>query len=80
MIEIPHDQLPSETLKAVIEEFASRDGTEFTRLSVKVEQIQKQLRKGDLRIVFDPDTDSCGLVTLADFRKGAAEFERAAEE
>ena len=80
MIEIPHDQLPPETLHSVIEEFASRDGTEFTKLSVKVEQIQRQLRKGELRIVFDPDTDSCGLVTLADYKKGAAEFEKADEE
>lgn len=80
MIEIPHDQLPPDTLKALMEEFASRDGTEFTALSTKVEQIHRQLRKGDIRIVFDPQSETCGLVTLADFKKNAAELERSQEE
>lgn len=45
----------------MLEEFASRDGTEFTDLSVKIGQLHTQLVAGKLKIHFDPAEGTCQL-------------------
>ena len=64
MIEIPHQQLSAQALQAIVEEFASRDGCEFTPLSTKTAQIELQLRSGKLKIYFDPDLETCQIVEV----------------
>ena len=68
VIEIPHQQLSPEALQSVLEEFASRDGTEFTPLDVKVAQLRGQLLKGELKIVFDAPSETCQVVLARDVR------------
>lgn len=65
-IEVPYNQLREETLLAVIEEFVTRDGTDYgaveVPLSTKIEQVKKALLRGDARIMYDTETESCTIV------------------
>ena len=46
-MEIPHNQVPEQTLLAIIEEFISREGTDYGHreytLDEKVEKVKSQL-------------------------------------
>ena len=65
-VEIPHDQLSSEALRGVIESFVLREGTEYgardVPLDTKVAQVLRQIERGEVRIVFDPNTESVDVV------------------
>ncbi len=64
-MEIPHDRLSKEALTGLIEEFITREGTDYGErvytLEQKVERVREQLRRGEVVISFDPDADSCDL-------------------
>ena len=64
-MQIPHTDLSTETLRALVEDFASRDGTDYgeTELSLeeKVNQIINLLDSGKMIITYDPDTESCAI-------------------
>ncbi|MCE2028560.1 YheU family protein [Sessilibacter corallicola] len=67
---IPIDQLPKDVLDGVVEEFITREGTdygeiEFT-LAEKREQILRQLRNGDIVIVYDESTESVNILRKED--------------
>jgi hypothetical protein len=62
---VPHADLAADLLRAVIESFVLREGTdygekEFT-LDQKVERVIRQLERGEAQIVFDPDTESVNI-------------------
>jgi uncharacterized protein YheU (UPF0270 family) len=63
---LPTDIEP-DTLRAVIESFVLREGTDYglheTSLEDKVEQVLRQLRRGEAHITFDPATESVNIVT-----------------
>ena len=65
---IPHTALDPSTLQSLVEDFASRDGTDYGEtelsLSEKVERIKQMLEQGKIAISFDPDTESCALHTI----------------
>lgn len=67
---IPHEQLSSDTLQGLIEEFITREGTDYgheeVSLDTKVAQVLRQLRRGDVVIVFDPSSESVSLLTQRD--------------
>jgi len=62
---IPHQQLSAEALQGLIEDFVTRDGTDYGEieiaLPVKVAQIKRQLDQGDSVIIFN---DKDGSITL----------------
>jgi uncharacterized protein YheU (UPF0270 family) len=62
---IPYQELAVETLTAIIEEFISREGTDYgaheTSLEKKVQQVMNQLKRGDIVVTFDPESQSCDL-------------------
>lgn len=66
---IPHDQLASETLTSLIEEFVSRDGTDYgeeeVSLCEKVEQVREKLISGEAVILFSESTGQCNIVAKA---------------
>lgn len=72
-VEIPQEALSADALRGIIESFILREGTDYGReevsLEKKVEQIERQLAKGDIKIVFDPETETVGLVTLKEWKK-----------
>jgi uncharacterized protein len=63
---IAQEQLSSEALQGLIEEFITREGTEYGErdwsLEQKVEQVLAQLRRGEALIVFDMITESCTIL------------------
>ncbi len=67
---IPWQSLSQESLDGVLEEFASREGTEYGdqeySLSQKVAQLRQQLERGEAVIDFDPDTQTVNLLSSND--------------
>jgi uncharacterized protein YheU (UPF0270 family) len=63
---IPWDALAADTLRNLIEEFVTREGTDYGdrtySLSDKVAQVRRQLEQGQVVIVYDPHTESCHIV------------------
>jgi uncharacterized protein len=62
---IPHTALSPATLRAVIEEFITREGTDYGEreltLDEKVDVVMLQLRQKQAFIVYDEETESCTL-------------------
>ncbi len=70
MIVIPYDQLSTDALTGVLEEYASREGTEYgvqdVPLASKVAQLKAQLVNNSACVVFDEDSGTCNLMLSAD--------------
>lgn len=62
---IPHAALADGTLRNLIEEFVTREGTDYGdriySLADKVSQVRRQLEQGSVVIVYDPHTESCHI-------------------
>ena len=65
-LEVPWSALSPEALQGVVEEFVTREGTEYgatdVPLATKVEQVRRQLERGEVLIFFDEDSSSCHLL------------------
>ena len=71
-VKIPHEQLSPEALQGVIEEFLTRDGTDYGEVEVPLEarfaQVFAHLKSGKVVIVFDPESQTCTLLAKDDPR------------
>ncbi len=69
-IVVPWDRLAAATLTSVIEEFVTREGTEYgatdVPLDTKVREVRRQLEKGDVVVVFDAKSETVSLVPKRD--------------
>ncbi len=65
-VKIDYKQLSDEALIGVIEEFVSRDGTDYgekeVTLESKINQVMNQLKQKKAVIVFDHETQSCTIL------------------
>ncbi|HEX3848230.1 MAG TPA: YheU family protein [Steroidobacteraceae bacterium] len=65
---VPHRELGPETLRAVVESFVLREGTDYGAreysLGEKVAHVMAQLERGEARIMFDPETGTVSLVRV----------------
>jgi len=61
-LRIPHTELPTDTLDALIEEFVTRDGTNLSQAQNSAEKIRKMLDSGRAVIVFDEASESCNIL------------------
>ena len=63
---IPHEQLSADALQGLIEEFVTRDGTDYglseTPTHIKVEQVKRHLDQGTAVILYDNPDSSYTLV------------------
>ena len=63
---IPYEELEPDTLRAVVESFVLREGTDYgsveLSLEAKVARLSGQLRSGVAKILFDPDSQSITIV------------------
>ncbi|HBD23070.1 MAG TPA: hypothetical protein DC023_01455 [Oceanospirillaceae bacterium] len=70
---IPWQQLPAATLDNLLQEYASRDGTDYgqveTSLADKVEQLKQQLLQGKVVIVYSELHESVNLMLAEEFQK-----------
>lgn len=73
MIVIPPEQLPTETLQGLLEEFATRDGTDYgteeVSLADKVSQLRAQLSRKQVLIVYDVGQEQANLMTQQAYRE-----------
>jgi exodeoxyribonuclease V alpha subunit len=71
VIRIPPDQMSARALQGMIEEFVTRDGTDYgeqeTELTKKVAQVHAQLQKGQAGIFFYPDDESFEILPKEQF-------------
>jgi len=71
---IPHTEIAANTLQALIEEFVTRDGTDYgehdVSTSIKVQQVMDQLEREEIYIVYSELHETCTLVTKETFSKG----------
>jgi len=65
-LDIPYEQLNQDTLRQMIQEFVTRDGSNWDEtggdLASKVEQVMRQLRSRRIKVVFDLQTQTANLV------------------
>lgn len=65
-IDVPYTALPPATLRAVVEEFVTRAGTDYgareKTLEEKIEDVLRQLRRGEAKLVFDAESNSVNIV------------------
>lgn len=63
---IPYEQISADALQGLIEEFVTREGTDYgveeIPLGTKVEQIKLLLKRGEVVVVFDPAYESVTLL------------------
>ena len=72
VIIIPPDQLSTEALQGVIEEFITREGTDYGAMEIeladKVRNVRAQLSNGTALIVFDPIAEACTIISRDEYR------------
>ena len=65
-ITLAPDALSREALRGLVEEFVTRDGTDYGLVerstAQKIDDVLDQLASGEARIVFDPDTETANIV------------------
>ena len=64
-MQIPYTELSEKALLSIIEEYVSREGTEYGNreysLAEKVEHVLSQIRRGEVIINFDSESKTCQL-------------------
>ena len=67
-MEIPHTQLSDEALRAIIEEFISREGSDYGLIEYtfeeKVGHVIRQLERGEVVVTFDAASETCNLLSI----------------
>ena len=65
-IELAPSDLSADALRSLVEEFVSREGTDYGHadrsLESKVRDVMRQVEDGDARIVFDLETETASIV------------------
>ena len=68
-MEIPYTSLSEEALIGVIEEFVTREGTEYGAAEVSLEEkvaaVMAQLARKEARIVFDEEAGSVSIISTS---------------
>lgn len=64
-VEVPHTELAPATLRAVVESFVLREGTDYGERDAtfdgKVADVMRQLERREAVIVYDPVSDSVDI-------------------
>ena len=61
---IPHTQLSPVALRAVVEEFVTRDGTDHSMVERRIENVLHQFDAGRVELHFDPETETCNILPM----------------
>ena len=69
-IVVPVEQLSSEALLGLVDDFVLREGTDYGHddptLDAKRRDVMRQVEAGDVVVVFDPELESATLIRRAD--------------
>ena len=73
MIAVPLDRVSPEALYGIIEEFVTREGTEYGHtdysLQQKIAQVEQQLHQGLAIIAFDAASESCTIIPASKWHR-----------
>ena len=65
-VTVPYTELAADLLHAVVESYVLREGTDYGEqefsLEEKVSHVVGQLKRGEARIVFDPETETVSII------------------
>ena len=79
---VPHTELSAEALRAVVESFVLREGTDYGEHECSLEQklahVYRQLERAEAQIVFDPNTQTIDIVPVSSKGSGASRESSAA--
>lgn len=74
VILIPWDRLSADALDGIVEEYVTREGTDYGDYSFslqdKKDQVMVQIRRGQVVVIFDPMSESCQLVLKENLPQG----------
>ncbi|MEY3018419.1 MAG: hypothetical protein RL336_1554 [Pseudomonadota bacterium] len=72
MIAVPLDALSDEALQGVLEEFVNREGTDYGEQELSLQQksnrLYRQWQRGDVVLVFDPESETTTFMNREDWR------------
>lgn len=72
-VEIPTQSLSAEALQGILESFILRDGTDYgmneLSLESKLKSLYRQIERKEIKIVFDPNTESVTVLTEKEWHK-----------
>jgi uncharacterized protein YheU (UPF0270 family) len=72
-VEIPFTSLSQEAQEGVLNEFIYREGTDYGAQEASLERkqadIMRQLERGDVKLVFDPASETVTLITAREWKK-----------
>lgn len=72
-VEVPPGSLSAAAIEGVIAAFVLREGTDYgaheTAHETKLEQVRRQLERGEIVIVYDPKAQWVTLMPRAEWRK-----------
>ena len=61
---IPTTLLSPAALRAVVEEFVTRDGTDHSAVEQRIAHVLRQLENGRAELHFDNTTETCNIVPV----------------
>lgn len=70
---IPSKLLSPTALRAVVEEFVTRDGTDHSSVERRIESILRQLDAGRVELHFDDETKTCNILPAEEKAAGGEE-------
>ncbi|HEX7477437.1 MAG TPA: YheU family protein [Polyangiales bacterium] len=80
-VEVPYTALSAAALEGLIEEFITREGTEYGHKEHALPDmragVRKQIERGLVTIVFDPDSETTTLINRSDLVRLSAREDEA---
>ncbi len=68
--DVSPEQLSPDVLRGLVEEFVTRDGTDYGAIERSVEDkiahVMAQIDRGEARVVFDPETGTTNIALARD--------------
>ena len=65
-MQVSANRLSQDALDGLIEEFVTRDGTDYglqePTLEEKKSAVARQLDRGEVVVVFDPESETCNII------------------
>lgn len=69
---IPHQSLEPETLRAMVEDFVTRDGSDYgeheVKINTRVQQVMCALESGNAMILYDADSETFSIANKEQIR------------
>ena len=63
---VPHRLLTAGALRAIVEEFVTRDGTDHSAVELRIEQVLRQLGAGSVELHFEQETATCNILPVTE--------------